>query len=274
MYRQMTFNQKLEQFLHDSDDEDPTDPNQKLLINFTIFPNTEDIEDVEDELSKRIEYYSTEYVKQIRDKLKYKILKLTIGIHRQATRPHIHMFVNFRTHKGKKYQYLAQKIAKTATPFDIVDDIKQTIVYEGEPLKQKKKIIKYDETSMRYCFKEGNLDDYYWGITDDEYTTLRAKAIEEWNTVLKMRKAEEEKTKTKNENKKHLYEHTYDEYKIQHSHLDTIKEKIKKVIRIMLQYHREEMLNLDVTRLKNKAIEFLYYYEFIDEEEIIQYIYI
>lgn len=242
----------------------------KVAINYTIY-----LEDhkLKDEYANYIQHYHREAMEQ----LDYTIKRVSYGIHRNASRYHIHYHtINVIPENVKKYKILNVKIKSLKI---------NSMLYQTFKIPETKLSYHYEydeEAILRYPLKEYynnkvmNDDinyEYIYNITDIHLEDLRAEANKIYEKSLKESKEKELKKMEKTQQKKDLYHHldlviVLEELpeggNIEHIMRFTIKE--------MLLYYKQNNKNFSIHQLKNVAINYLYFKNKITELNIIDYI--
>lgn len=246
----------------------------KVAITYTIF--TEDY--------FFIEWYSSYYTVKIGEKLKYKLLKRTVGKHEDSTRPHYHICCIYELQEGaKEYKTLNEKILRTVDDIEFHKDYpniekKISFIYEGQQKTFKKKIKLYNESYLQYPFKEYKNDTdidrkLQYGFKDEELDTMRKCANIEWLDVKRKR---EQQNILAIEKKQEQEKET--DYVL--NSLETLPEGlsydilIRKTIKYILEYCKLNNINVRTSSLKDKAINYLFHAGYITGDEIIEKLYI
>ena len=252
--------------------------NENILITLTIF-------NVDTEF---ILFMATDYIKQICEKLQYKLEKFTCGKHIDASNPHYHIMFLASTHSSKHYKILNEKIITLhseilfptkaiADTFNSTDK-KISFVKEGQPKKFKKKTIYYGEEAMRYPFKEYTHDNQIElklqsGFTEAQLSAMRESANTEWKIVKKKYNDEA----LRNIEKKERFQCQTDFIKEAMKNIpqyqdsdETIRYVMKKIWEYnKLLYKRGKVERIQANQVWNQAVSFLVFEEYINEDEII-----
>lgn len=253
----------------------------KVLITTTAF--TED--------PQLIEYLGTNWIKTISTYLGYTIIKQTLGGHAEANEKHIHIMTVMDTNEAKIYKTLNKKITdididKLSFPTKAVADDyiklrkKISFIYEGEQKKHRKKIILYDESSMGYPFKEYTQNhriQYYLqiGFTDTELHEMRKVANISWLDVKRKKNKHDAEEMAKKENEKNMTDYLKEHITPGYETKTLIRQTMKHIWIWKKQAHLKGACNsVRVASVKDWAISFLYFNNYITEDEIIDLQYI
>lgn len=247
----------------------------KVLITLTTF--TEDLE--------LMSYINDDYLHQIGNKLGYKLIKSTSGKHIDASRPHYHTHVCYDCSGAKVYKTLNEKIGRLFLellyPSEYVGikfkevEKKISFIYEGQQKKFKKKIILYDESSMCYCFKEYKKDceipfDYQKGYSTEELKEMRKVANVYWCEVLRKRNQQQQVDLEKKDEEQNLRVYLGEKMK---NKSGDVHDLVKHVKHSILEYRKKQykkgtLNTIRMSALKDQAISFLYFNDYITNEEV------
>ena len=253
----------------------------ELIMNLTIFHTEHHF----------IEYIATEWLKQIIKKLNYKILKVTCGKHVDASREHYHIFVKCDTNGAKLYKDLQSKIHREGYNIDwdtkqLADQFREityavSVMYKGETKKVKKKVITYGEEAMRYPFKEYDSFEkveleLQSGFTKPELKSLWEQASQDWRNV------------KKRQNEVLLQQlHEKDEFENLNSYLESnLKTYLQSDMEVLIHktmvliwdykktlYKAKKCKSTRVGSIKDQAISYLVFNEYITTENIVSLTY-
>lgn len=246
-----------------------------------------------------ITVFNTEYgvremflrtISDLGKEFKWKTIKQTYGIHRQASRSHQHITTVFECGDNKVWKILTDKIKRSKTWHG--DWIKYI---EEKELKYKISHTYsdqegYDEAAaLRYNFKEYGTDETMWmdvtdwkketildtiftGVTQLEAEAMRRVANTQYEAV-KEKRAKDEQDKLNKENKRlRLFEYIKARETINSA--TGIYEKVQQVVCAIMRFNKEEGTNFRLTALKDTAVNWLYQEGYITELEICEYIHI
>jgi hypothetical protein len=231
----------------------------RLITNITIF--NEDIKFVP-------------IIQTISNQLKYKLLYTTQGVHRQASRVHQHIMCIWDCTGCRTYKALNKKLNEMIKQLEMFKfiDIKTTFTYSNGVKSNPKNL--YTESCMMYPYKEYendvNIDlDKQYGYSKDHIFNMRKIANEEWKRKLaKEAKAEHEK-QLKICKKKSLWD--YLEQHTQHMLTTSMyaNDKVRETARLILRYKSMEDEEFRIHDLKNQAVNYLYKYKKLTEDEVL-----
>lgn len=248
----------------------------KVLITTTAF--TED--------DYLIEYLGTTWINTVATNLGYSIIKQTIGSHKDAARPHIHMMTAMDVSGGRVYKALNDKINKMKISLflfpskQLSDDYvklekKISFIYEGEQKTHKKNIILYNESAMGYPFKEytDNKSIAYSlqvGFTDMELHEMRKVANIGWLEVKRKQEKHNAEEMAKKENEKGMECYLKENIKPEQDTKALIRQTMKYIWKWKKKaYKKGTCSSVRVASVKDNAISFLYFNGYITEDEII-----
>lgn len=208
----------------------------------------------------------------IGNELKYKTLYRTQGVHREANRPHQHVMTIWECGDNKAYKALNKKINILAQEIYQNIIMKVTFTYNNGVKSNSKN--EYSENCMMYPYKEYKSDadinyNQQFGYTVEHIHNMRKIAHQEWNRI-KENKAKEECRKKLEQNKKlGLYE-----YLTQHTHhmlTSTLvpTEKVRETARLILKYKLTLDEGFKLHDLKNQSVNYLYKYNKLTEDEVL-----
>jgi len=264
----------------------------KVIVIITVFETSADVRSL-------FQYR----IRQLAKDFEWDIKKQTYGIHRQASRPHIHITTVFDCGDKKVWKILSAKIksspawtcAPTAGGLEIIDKlekelkVKITHTYGDDE--------RYDEAAaLRYNLKEYGDDETMWndvghgktqggeitndgttvaddifiGVTGLEAEAMRRVANTQYEAV-KDKRAKDERDKLKNENKKLRL---FDYIKTRET-IDTVSGchyMVQQVVCAILKFNKEEKTNFRLASLKDTAVNWLYQEGYISELEICELI--
>lgn len=229
----------------------------KLLTNITVF--NKDIDMIPLMLT-------------ISNKLKYKLLRRTQGIHLQANREHQHIMSIWDCGDNKPYKALNKKLNEIAKNLyhDIV--IKVTFTYENDVRSNPKN--KYNESCMMYPFKEYKSDsdinlDQQFGYSTDELYNMRKLANQEWTRTLNKRATEEHKKQQEKSKQMGMWQ--YLEQHTQHMLITTMlpSDKVRETARLILKYKLICDEQFRLYDLKNQSVNYLFKFKKLSEDEVL-----
>lgn len=244
----------------------------EVSVNYTVY--IKDIQKIE-EYVNYVKIYHYEAMEQ----LDYEIKRVTYGIHRNASRYHIHYHtINIIPENIKIYKILNAKIKSlkinSLFPYASFEppEMKLSYHYEfdenailGYPLKEyeNNKVMKLDI----------NIQDLV-NVTDIHLEELRAQANKIYQTAQKAHEKKELQKMEKTQQKKDLYKYLdtvviVDEIPEGYGNIEHI---MRFTIKQMLKYYKENLKNFSIHQLKNVAINYLYYKNKITEKNIIDFI--
>lgn len=254
----------------------------KVIVIITVFETSADVRSL-------FQYR----IRELARDFEWEIKKQTFGIHRQASRPHIHITTVFDCGDKKVWKILSAKIksspawtcAPTAGGLEIILKlekelkVKITHTYGDDE--------RYDEAAaLRYNLKEYGDDKTMWNDVCDEYTPPNASAFvgvtrleaEAMRRVantqyeaVKDKRAKDEREKLRNENKKLRL---FDYIKTRET-IDTTSGchfMVQQVVCAILKFNKEEKTNFRLASLKDTAVNWLYQEGYISELEICELI--
>lgn len=246
----------------------------KLILTITTYTEDYDL----------MNYISNDYVDQIAKILKYNIIKATCGKHVDASRTHYHNMVCYDISGAKVYKTLNEKINRLFTDLTYpTEDLgrifqstekKISFIYEGEQKKFKKDIRLYDESAMCYPFKEYKENkeipyDLQRGYQCEELKEMRKIANVSWCDVLRKRAKQQAMDIEKKEQENNMTE--FLKSKMEHKEGDVndlvkfVKHQIWKFKKE--QYKKGAISSVRVGAIKDQAISFLVFEEYINIEE-------
>ena len=260
----------------------------KVIVTHTVFSTDPDL----------IAYMSTNYLTHIANKLNYKIIKNTTGKHVDCTRPHYHIMVcmdcSWRTDASgtilgsKVYKTLNEKIHRITDmeypSKEIADKFRDTerklsYIYQGENKMFKKKWRIYDESTMRYPFKEYDSIEkvetaLQFGYSYAVLEQMRDLAHQEWLAVKgKIAKQQANEMSIKD---KHIAMKEYlNKYLVPYKN-----ESVDKLVRRTrcliwdwktVQYEKGMITSTRSSGIKDEALSFLKFNHYCTSEELIDY---
>lgn len=243
---------------------------KEVAVNYTVY--IKDMKEVE-EYVKYIKIYHYEAMEQ----LDYTIKRVSYGIHRNASRYHIHYHsINVIPDNVKIYKILNAKIKslKINSLFPYQEftppEIKMSYHYEF-----------VEEDVLMYPLKEYennkimNLDiniEYIYNITDIHLEDLRAEANKRYQKAMKEHEKKELMKMEKTQHKKDLY--SYLDKIIYYAEIPegSVNSVVVYTIKNVLKYYKENKKNFSIHQLKNVAVNYLYFKDIITELNIIEYI--
>ena len=233
--------------------------NLRLITNITIFNES---------------IVFTPIIQTISNELKYKLLYTTQGVHTQANRTHQHVMCIWDCSGCRTYKALNKKINEMKNKLEMYKDIdiKTTFTYSNGVKSNPNNT--YTETCMMYPYKEYetdieiNLANQFGYRTEDIYN-MRRIANQEWKRKLAKdaKKAHDQAVKT---NKKvQLYD--YLENHTQHMLTTSMyaNDKVRETARLILRYKSKEDEEFRIHDLKNQAVNYLFKYKKITEDEVL-----
>jgi len=244
----------------------------EVAINYTVY--IADIAKVED----YIEYIAKRHNETINE-LGYTLKYSSHGIHRNASRHHIHYHsINVIPEDKKIYKILNAKI-KTLKMYK-----KHTLPYQDFEIPAVKISYHYDFNEgaiLGYPLKEYennkimNLDiniGYIYNISEIHLEELRATANKIYQNKMKEHEKQELKKMEKTQQKKDLY--SYLDKVIFYAEIPegSVNSVVVFTIKHILKYYKENNKNFSIHQLKNVAVNYLYFKEIITELNIIEYI--
>jgi len=268
----------MENFSKPSKKEKKIYEHENILITLTIFSVEQDF----------IEFMATNFIKQLCEKLQYTLTKYTCGKHIDASKQHYHIMFQASTNGSQTYKTLNNKIIRTYSEIlfpskEIADTFRNTdkaisFVKEGQPKPFKKKTIYYGEEAMRYTFKEYTHNNeiqlhLQHGFTDAELFAMRESANTEWKIVKKKFNDQALRDIEKKDRFKNLQTFLRNQMKDLPKYDDsdeTIRYVMKQIVIYNKRLYKEgKVETLMFNQLWNKAVSFLVFEEYIDEDEII-----
>ena len=237
-----------------------------------------------------INYIATDYINQIGNKLKYNIIKSTCGLHVDATRPHYHTHVCYDVSGAKVYKTLNEKIsrlfadltyptAEIAKSFNSIEN-KISFIYEGQNKKFKKKIVSYDESSMCYCFKEYQKNeevpvDLQFGYSKGELDEMRRVSNVAWREVVRKRNQQKQLEISNKDNHINFIKYLEERMLVPigvggWGDVNDLVTYVKKQIYLYKkgEYKKGKNTMFRVSCVRDQAISFLFYNNYIDEDDI------
>ena len=235
-----------------------------------------------EELEKLSKTFRKKILEQYEEK-KYKVVKMTIGIHQNASRNHIHighvLYIgdkklahwdkHLRTHILLLDNSIKEKIDIKISYKDNIEelDVHNVLAY---PLKEYK-----TDLEIRYI-------EQFIGLEQKEINHLRDYAHQIYLTKLYDNKTKEDKKIIEEENSDSKYKYLDNELEISdllrkiHFREKQPEQKLKQVLGLLLKYEKLQHLekNKKVFRtncLLDITISYLYFRELISEDEIISY---
>lgn len=246
----------------------------KVIVTYTTFTEDSDV----------MEYITNDYIYQVAKQLNYKVIKATSGKHIDANRPHYHTHVCYDCSGAKMYKTLNEKIGRLFMDLlypseDVGIKFKEiekkiSFIYEGQQKKHKKKIILYDESSMCYCFKEykKNSDipfEYQTGYSIEEINEMRKIANIYWCEVLRKRNQQKQLDMDKKDEETNLRTYLGEQMIYKKGDVNDLVKHIKHSILKYRkkQYKKGTIVSIRGSALKDQATSFLYFNDYITEEE-------
>lgn len=244
----------------------------EVAINYTVY--IKNIQEIPYDVDYIIERHN-----QIMKQMEYTVKRSTYGVHRNASRYHIHYHtINIIPEDKKIYKILNAKIKTLKTKITlsyaeyILPEIKISYHYEydenailGYPLKEyeNNKIMKSDINIQ-----------YLVNVTDIHLEELRSQANKIYVNSQKEHEKKELQKMEKTQQKKDLYKYLdtvviVDEIPEGYGNIEHI---MRFTIKQMLKFYKENLKNFSIHQLKNVAINYLYYKNKITEKNIIDYI--
>lgn len=234
-----------------------------------------------------INYIATDYIHQIGNKLNYNIIKSTCGKHVDASRAHYHTHVCYDCSGAKVYKVLNEKISRMfseltypseeiAKSFNKIEN-KISFIYEGQNKKFKKKIVSYSESSMCYCFKEYQKNEeipvcLQFGFSKGELDEMRMVSNVAWREVV--RKRNQQKQLEISNKDSHINFIKYLEERMvvlwEWGDVNDLVTYVKKQIYLYKkeEYKKGKNTMFRVSCVRDQAISFLFYNNYIDEDDI------
>lgn len=256
-----------------------------VIITLTIFSENDEF----------IQFLATSYIDQIFKNLGYKLEKITAGKHIEATRPHFHIMYKGNIAKSKIWKGLNSKIQRDGKKLSFPskecaeiyrslkpEDFKISYLYQGEHKLHNKKVVVFGEEAMRYPFKEYtdfdqiNLEIQH-GFTVPELKALHEQASQEWRIVLQKRQQQLQQQLKDKDDFENLMGYLKDEMdKIYFPNID-ITTLIKKAQTIIWkykkqQYKKKDVKSIRVSSVKDQAISFLVFNDYITPEDIVLFL--
>lgn len=240
----------------------------KVIINLTVFEN---------DFTKLIK------PEQILEQLKYSIIKYSIGLHKNSSREHHHIIIIAETNTDKILKYLDKKIHQIKKDIGYQQEIRVSFKYETGLGSKSLNTKDYDENTLGYAYKEY---DSIEEIPMDEQIGLTKEEIEElWDIGHKIYIKAQQIQKQKEEEKKQeetLYHYIDNQLKLYSEDIKTAsyqnfkylepRDKIQQIIQYILRYFKENQKKFSINRLKDQAINYLYFSDLITDLEIINLI--
>lgn len=229
------------------------------------------------------QWLNTEFSFKIACELKYEVLKVVTGLHKEATRPHYHMFMLCETNDSKVYKTLNDKIQRIipllgypVPTYKVYSTQKYNVsfLYEGDSKKFKKATIVYDETAIRYPLKENNDNHFYYGMDNEEFQSLQSLARKEWILAKQKQTNLETKKALAKDEKAKLEDFVIEQAKSFDMYSEQPKTRIKFIMTQIIEYSVTHDISFNINQLKNKAINILRKHEWMTTEEIVDLIYI
>lgn len=248
----------------------------KVVINYTIYLGECKIEDYVTYIEQRH--------KEITKELGYDICCNTYGIHRNAERLHIHYhtineFIVTEKKKIYKDKGLISKIKRLKTyeihtlPYKefVIPEVKLSVNYEDA--------LDYDEKKvLAYPLKEYDTnEDMGKEVEEERCKGIGVKRLDDLrkyaNSLYVKSKKQYEKQEKKKTNKDDLY--SYLDKVVIKSNLYELEQDIQSLVRyvvkMMLMYYKENCKNFSIHQLKNQAVNYLYFSDVINENQICNY---
>lgn len=247
----------------------------KVIINYTVYLGEDSIDD-------HLMYIAQRHIDIIKE-LGYELLEATCGVHRQASRCHIHYHTVNDMKDTKVYKILNDKIKRLKVfkeytlvhPKFIIPEVKITFKYENQDGYDEVKSLAYplkEYDTDADMLKDIDLDDNH-NISYERLRDLRKSANDIYRASVN-EKAKKDAEKADKENKKKaLYSHL-DSVVITtniphyHGEIETI---VRYTVKHMLIYYKMNNQNFSIHQLKNVAINYLYFSDIIDERDICVY---
>lgn len=252
----------------------------KVIINYTVYLGECSIDDY---LS-----YVRNLHQEIVNEIGYELNMATCGVHRNASRGHIHYhtvneFEIDEKKKIKKYKILNDKIKRlkcykeqtVVHPRFVIPEVKITFNYDDD--------TDYNEMkSLAYPMKEyGTNQDMYKDIDVDDTTNIGQSKLEELrkyaNDIYRQKLNEQAKQQAKDDKKKKCKQdlYTYLDSVIVTTNIPHYHGEVESIVRFtvkqMLVFYKSNNQNFSIHQLKNVAINYLYFSGIIDERDIIVY---
>lgn len=247
----------------------------KVIINYTVYLGEDSIDD-------HLMYIAQRHIDIIKE-LGYELLEATGGVHRQASRCHIHYHTVNDMKDTKVYKILNDKIKRLKVykeytlvhPKFVIPEVKITFKYENQEGYDEVKSLAYplkEYDTDADMLKDIDLDDNH-NISYERLRDLRKSANDIYRASVN-EKAKKDAEKAEKENKKKaLYSHL-DSVVITtniphyHGEIETI---VRYTVKHMLIYYKMNNQNFSIHQLKNVAINYLYFNDIIDERDICVY---
>ena len=238
-------------------------PSTKLILSLTIF-------------NEHVDYIP--YLIQFECVTRYSLENLTTGVHTDASRVHRHVMIIYNTNGEKAYKTLNKKCQTIWKQISLYDNMKLqvTFTYNNDGYKSNPR-NSYDETCLMYPFKEYSHNneieyDFQKGFYEDELHDMREKAHRKWSKYLKDKQKDQEDKIAKENKKKQLY--IYLEQHTQYMLTEPLTQHrtIKETIVLILKYKKEYDESFRIHDLKNIAVNFLWKYNRIGHEGILELI--
>lgn len=267
---------------------------QRVGITLTIFTEDEKyMEYITNPLNSLIDY--------IGKRLNYKTLNFITGKHIKSNRPHFHICINYQhlDENTKKYKILNQKIQHLIKEYAIIEQdvynqlpidpnsilkaIKVSTIYEDEVKIKKGKTVKYDKHFIKYALKEyENIENINLelnknnNLTIEEMEEYRDLANNQWKQIYKTQLSELEYQKKQKETRQRLFEYLALELKtsgfekLENYNYHGLNNIIKfTILKIIIFKKQENEKTIRLYSLKDIAITFLYYHEYITAKDIV-----
>lgn len=247
----------------------------KVIINYTVYLGEDSIDD-------HLNYIAQRHL-EISNELGYELLEATCGVHRNASRCHIHYHTVNEMNNTKVYKILNDKIKRLKCykeytlvhPKFKIPEVKITFKYENQEGYDQEKSLAYplkEYDTDADMLKDIDLNDNH-NISYERLKELRKNANDIYRESLN-EQAKRDDQKAKKENKKTaLYSHLDNVVittNIPHYHgeIETI---VRYTVKQMLIYYKMNNQNFSIHQLKNVAINYLYFKDIIDERDICVY---
>lgn len=243
----------------------------KISVTFTLMSKDDNEELLIEETKILIELIK----KQFKDN-NINILKIGVGIHKNAERLHTHTSI-VMAYEGKELKHLDKKFATIIKYKNKDYDLKKSIYRETD--------AKYrDDLGTQYCLKEYEnfdeiiLKDYFIGFNDDEIEQLRAVGNAEYQKAVKQRQRDAERKKMEEDETLQLFEFIhkkilgdaspYDKcdfletHTLENEHLPSIKDRLRFVKLQVLLFYKERgiktgRVNFKAYSVRDKAVNFM-----------------
>lgn len=253
-----------------------------IIITLTIFSEDETF----------ITFMATSYIEQTFKNLGYELDKITSGKHIDATRPHWHIMFKGNIAQSRTWKGLDSKIRRESKHLEFPSkacadifreaDYKISYLYQGEHKLHKKKVVVFGEEAMRYPFKEytdfDQIDlEIQHGWTKPELRALWEQASQEWRIVKKKRNDQMIQQLKEKDEFEDLISYLKNNLKtyVEHTvcigtlilHTETLIWTYKKDC-----YKKKQVKSIRVASVKDQAISFLVFNDYISPEQIVTHL--